>query len=247
MRISKIISEKYDISVRQAKKCLQEGLVSLDGRKLKKDAEYENGELELAAPSKRPDADPSDYIVREFDHIVYFDKPAFIHTDIHSPDDPLTMQDILRCYSGKFSFISRLDYTTDGVMAAVRHGFFVFETKKIYMAYVLGEMKETVTMDNPIDAEKRKKVKVLDGNGGNRTVFTPLSFKNGITLVQAEMENAARHQLRAYLAYLGHPIAGDSLYGTDERERIMLHCKETYVNRFPGISNLTDNFIKHFG
>ncbi len=105
-------------------------------------------------------------------------------------------------------------------------------------------MKDTVTIDNLIDADKKeKKVKVLDRSGGYRTKFTPLEFKDGFTLVQAEMAMAARHQLRAYLAHLGHPIVGDFVYGDGGHERVMLHCKETFVNGFPGASNLTKDFI----
>lgn len=214
----------------------------MDGEVLKKDLDTDK-EPELRDIAARPCADPAEYIVREFDNIVFFDKPAFMHTDIQRPEDPLTMQDVLNSYSTDFALISRLDHTTDGVIAAVRRGFFVFETKKVYLAYVSGVMTEQVTVDRLIDADKKKKVAVLDEPGGHSTLFTPVSSKNGMTLVRAEMEKAARHQLRAYLAHQGHPIIGDILYGGQPHERVMLHCKETFVNRFPGISNITDKFI----
>ncbi len=80
-----------------------------------------------------------------------------MHTDLQKPDDPLTMQDVLHQFSQDFNFISRLDYTTDGIICAVREDFYVFETRKVYLAYVHGEMKDTVTIDNLIDADKKKK------------------------------------------------------------------------------------------
>ncbi|PLX69912.1 MAG: hypothetical protein C0603_02965 [Denitrovibrio sp.] len=243
MKISKVIADHYGFSVRLAKKYIKEGIVSLDGVIVKKDEDIESGNLSLAKEFERPECNPSDYIVTEFENLVFFDKPAFMHTDLQKPDDPLTMQDVLHQFSHDFKFISRLDYTTDGIICAVREDFFVFDTKKIYLAYVHGEMKDIATIDNLIDADKKKKVKVLDQAGGHKTTFTPLEFKDGYTLVQAEMVMAARHQLRAYLAYLGHPIVGDFVYGDGGHKRVMLHCKETFVNGFPGASNLTKDFI----
>ncbi|ADD67956.1 pseudouridine synthase [Denitrovibrio acetiphilus DSM 12809] len=243
MRYSRRLSEQYGLSVRMAKKYIKDGMVALDGIVTTKDLDSDEGFLELTAETKRPDVTPADYIVKEFDHIVFFDKPAFMHTDLQKPDDPITMTDVIMAYSNEFSFISRLDYTTDGVIAAVRDDFFVFETRKVYLAHVEGKIEKPFVMDNLIDADKRRKVRVLEKPGGYKTTFTPVSFENGLTLVRAEMENASRHQLRAYLAHKGHPILGDELYGGTAADRIMLHCKETYVNRFPGISCLTDNFI----
>lgn len=241
MRISRKLSEKYGLSVRTAKQYIRDGAVTVGGQTVTKDLDDDSDPV-LTAAAERPEVNPADYIVREFENLVFFDKPAFMHTDLQKPDDPLTMHDVLAAFSPDFEFISRLDYTTDGVICAVRKDFFVFETKKVYLAFVDGEMKEKTVMDNLIDADKKKKVRVLDEPGGYKTVFTPLSFENGRTLVQAEIEKAARHQLRAYLAHLGHPIVGDALYGGSEHTRIMLHCRETYVNRFPGISKLTEKF-----
>lgn len=242
MRYSRRLAEEYGLSVRMAKRYIKEGMMLLDGQVMKKDLDSDEGVLELTAETKRPEVDPNDYLIREFDHLAFFDKPAGMHTDLQKPDDPITVEDIVKTYNPEYQLISRLDYTTDGVICAIRYGFFVFDTKKVYLAYVHGQMKDSVTMDNLIDADKKKKVKVLDKPGGHKTIFTPMEISENHTLVKAEMENASRHQLRAYLAYLGHPIIGDNLYGEDTTGRIMLHCKETYVNKFPGISNLTEDF-----
>lgn len=243
MRYSRRLSEQYGISVRVAKKYIKEGAMTVDGSTVTKDLDSDEGLVELKAEMKRPEPNLAEYMVKEYDYIVYFDKPAGMHTDLQKPDDPVTMEDVLRQFLPDFSFVSRLDYTTDGVIAAVWDGFFIFETKKIYLALVHGEFKETVQMDNIIDADKKRKVRVTEDKGGNMTTFTPLEKYGSCTLVKCEMENAARHQLRAYLAHLGHPIYGDDLYGKSGGERVMLHCKETYINRFPGISKLTDDFI----
>jgi 23S rRNA-/tRNA-specific pseudouridylate synthase len=242
MRVSRILAEKYGFSVRLAKNYIKDGKVTLDGRPVNKDIDTDSPDAGLLAETKRPSDDPAKYILRKFDNLVFFDKPAFMHTEIQRPDDPLTMQDILTEFSADFAFISRLDFTTDGVICAVRKGFFVFETKKIYLAWVQGRVEEPFEMSYRIDADKKKKVKVTDMAGGYKTLFTPVRYKDDATLVQAEMETAARHQLRAYLAHAGHPIIGDTLYGGRDFDRILLHCRETYVNRFPGISAFTAKF-----
>ena len=242
MKISKKISLKYGISVRSAKDCIREGFVSQGGITVRKDTDTPDDDFLLEMP-KKIKTDPKPYILSDSGDVIFFDKPVFMHSERHRIDDETTMQDIVESCDGSLTLISRLDYMTDGVIAAIRNGVTIKTQSKLYLAYVCGEMRETVIIDNKIDADKRKKVKVTEEHGGNRTVFTPLRFTYGLTLVQAEMEKAARHQLRAYLAYLGHPILGDVLYGGDEHPRIMLHCKSTTVNGFSAESRLTQDFI----
>lgn len=241
MKISKKLSVKYGISARSAKQYILEGLVTLNGKPVRKDTDCIDEDFELKIPEKQK-TEPEKYLLADSGDVIFFDKPVFMHSERHRIDDPVTMEDILAAYSHEHKLISRLDFTTDGVIAAVRKGVEVVSQKKIYLAYVSGKMTGSVTVDNLIDAGKRTKVKITDLSGGNRTVFTPLSYKNGFTLVQAEIEKAARHQLRAFLAHLRHPIAGDTLYGGTEHCRIMLHCAFTEINGFSANSRLTDSF-----
>jgi len=242
MKISKKISLKYEISVRSAKDYIHEGLVTLNGAVIRKDTDTPDDDFQLDMP-KKTETDPKPYILKDCGDVVFFDKPAFMHSERHRIGDRTTMQDIAESYDSSLTLVSRLDHMTDGVISAVQHGAKITSQSKIYLAYVCGEMSETVIMDNIIDADKRKKVKVTEELGGNRTVFTPVQYSNGLTLVQAEIEKASRHQLRAYLAYLKHPILGDTLYGGDEHTRIMLHCKSTSINGFSAESRLTQDFI----
>lgn len=242
MKISKKLSAKYGISVRSAKDYIHEGLVSLNGAVFRKDADTHDEDFILNLPEK-PKIDPKSYVLEDIGDVVFFDKPAFMHSERHRVDDEPTMQDVTEGYCADLTLISRLDYMTDGVIAAVRKGVNVVSQSKTYLAVVCGEMRETVIIDNIIDADKRRKVKVTEEHGGNRTVFTPVSFSNGFTLVQADMEKAARHQLRAYLSHIGFPILGDTLYGGAEHTRIMLHCKSTAVNGFTAESRLSANFL----
>jgi 23S rRNA-/tRNA-specific pseudouridylate synthase len=242
MKISKKVSEKYGISVRSAKDYIHEGLVCHDGIVVRKDIDSVDDDFLLKLPEKM-NIDPKPYLLADFGDVVFFDKPSFMHSERHRIGDEITMEDIAKNFDPTLRLISRLDHMTDGVIASVRGDVEIISQKKTYLAYVCGEMKETVTLDNIIDADKRKKVKVTEIHGGNSTVFTPLKYENGFTLVQAEIEKATRHQLRAYLSYLNHPILGDISYGGKEHLRIMLHCKSSIINGFYSESRLTENFI----
>lgn len=241
MKISKKLSAKYGISVRSAKDYIHEGLVTLNGAVVRKDTDTPEENFLLKLPEKMK-IDPKPYLLADFGGIVFFDKPAFMHSERHRLDDEPTIQDIAENYDADLTLISRLDYMTDGVITAVHKDLKVISQSKTYLAVVCGEMSESITIDNIIDADKRRKVRVSDEHGGNRTVFIPIIYSNGLTLVQADMEKAARHQLRAYLSHIGFPILGDTLYGGTEHTRIMLHCKSTTVNGFTAESRLTVNF-----
>lgn len=241
MKISKKLSVKYGISVRSAKDYIHEGLVSLNGTVVRKDTDTQDEDFLLKMPEKLK-IDPKPYLLADFGDVIFFDKPAFMHSERHRVYDEPTMQDVAESCDADLTLISRLDYMTDGVIAAVRKGVSVVSQSKTYLAVVCGEMRETVIIDNIIDADKRRKVKVTEEHGGNRTVFTPVRFSNGFTLVQADMEKAARHQLRAFLSHLGFPILGDALYGGSDHVRIMLHCKSATVNGFTAESHLTLSF-----
>jgi 23S rRNA pseudouridine1911/1915/1917 synthase len=56
---------------------------------------------------------------------------------------------------------------------------------------------------------------VIDGGQAARTAFIPLAHSCGYTLVRVHPRTGRRHQIRVHAAWLGHPVAGDKLYGPD--------------------------------
>ena len=131
--------------------------------------------------------------------------------------------------------VHRLDRDTSGVMvfARTQHAYLAlrreFENhgrvKKTYLAILHGTPKpQTGTLNTmigrkPFDA---KRMAVVDHNGKTAiTHWTVLSKHGGLSLVEFIIETGRMHQIRVHAAHLGHPIAGDSLYGDQVRDRRM--------------------------
>jgi 23S rRNA pseudouridine1911/1915/1917 synthase len=131
--------------------------------------------------------------------------------------------------------VHRLDRDTSGVMVFARtqsaylalrrefenHG----RVKKTYLAVLHGAPKpqngtlNTLIGRKPFDA---KRMAVVERNGKTAiTHWTVLSKHGGIALVEFIIETGRMHQIRVHAAHLGNPIAGDSLYGDQVRDRRM--------------------------
>jgi 23S rRNA pseudouridine1911/1915/1917 synthase len=77
---------------------------------------------------------------------------------------------------------------------------------------------------------------VTDGRGQEAfTQYALLEHFPHHTVVRLKIETGVRHQIRAHLAFLGHPILGDKIYGSAEQsaKRLCLHA-ETLMFRHPG-------------
>lgn len=183
-------------------------------------------------------------IIHADDDIIVVNKPAgvIVHRAPGYPDG--TLCDILLKdfpdMAGVGSVerpgvVHRLDRDTSGVMVFARtqraylalrrefenHG----NVRKTYLAVLHGTPKpQTGTLSTligrkPFDA---KRMAVVDHNG-KRAVshWTVLSRQGGLSLVEFVIETGRTHQIRVHAAHLGHPIAGDGLYGDPVRDRRM--------------------------
>ena len=86
-----------------------------------------------------------------------------------------------------------------------------------YEAVVYGNIKcESGTVNAPIGRHpvKRKQMAVTDKNAKNAvTHYAVLERLNGFTYVRLCLETGRTHQIRVHMAYIGHPVAGDDVYG----------------------------------
>lgn len=131
--------------------------------------------------------------------------------------------------------VHRLDRDTSGVMVfartqraylALRKDFESHErVRKTYLAVLHGTPKpasgilRTLIGRKPFDA---KRMAVVERNGHVAvTRWEVLSRHGGISLVEFVIDTGRTHQIRVHAAYMGHPIAGDPLYGDAARDRCL--------------------------
>lgn len=86
-----------------------------------------------------------------------------------------------------------------------------------YEAVVHGNIKDDEgTVNAPIGRHKtdRKKMAVTEKNSKNAvTHYRVLARYNGFTHLRLRLETGRTHQIRVHMAYIGHPVAGDEVYG----------------------------------
>ncbi|HEY9062088.1 MAG TPA: RluA family pseudouridine synthase [Pseudobacteroides sp.] len=101
------------------------------------------------------------------------------------------------------------------------------EIKKYYQCLVQGRVeKKSATLKAYLEKDARKsRVFVSDVRSKNAveiiTKYRVLSYEPGYTKLEVELVTGRTHQIRAHLAYIGHPIVGDGKYGTNQFNRSM--------------------------
>lgn len=231
MRLSIYCAEKFKISRRQARQALKNGLISIDKSIIKKDIEITGTEnINADFNIKQLDYNLSDYLLYKDDNYVFLYKPPFLHSERLHIDDDLTVSDIYKNFPD-YSPLSRLDYEADGIIGMINKNTQLHNISKSYYAFVNGEFPEYIKLSKKIDADDKKKVKVLDNNDtGFPAVMKRLKFNGKVSLIEVTLEKAARHQVRAFSAYLNHSIIGDKLYNGLPFERLCLHCFKYTIN-----------------
>lgn len=128
---------------------------------------------------------------------------------------------------GDFVFrpVNRLDKGTSGLMTVARHAhaYQLLQAQlhtphfvRKYLAVVEGTLTGEGCVNLPIAKEEAATVRrVIDMERGKPAVthYRALSSGNGRTLVRLRLETGRTHQIRVHMAAIGHPVAGDFLYG----------------------------------
>ena len=133
--------------------------------------------------------------------------------------------------------VHRLDRATSGVMICAKNQaalswlqkqFSQRKVKKSYIAIVKGHMKAPEAVINmPIERNPKAPATFRAGANGKVAVTHYKVLEEGTknSLVELTPETGRTHQLRVHLAQIGHPIAGDSLYGAGKHgDRMFLHA-----------------------
>lgn len=223
--------------LRLRRRLCEEGRVLVDGRARKPGYRVRTGQsVEIEEGPSMATADELGLkIVKRKDGFAVVNKPGGVHSAAISGKDGASAEGVLAdLFPGHAPvLLNRLDYLTSGLLLVAltpeaREAYLEYEeegaVKKFYLARVRGRLDGIVSVRNRLDTDDRKTTRVLaepDPDSRRWTGVTALSHDNAAdtSLVRCLIMKGARHQIRAHLASLGHPILGDPLYGGGESPR----------------------------
>lgn len=229
-----------------AQRCIEEGTVLLGGKPARKNDRLNIGDVvQFHRPEpKAVDIIPTQIpleIVYEDEDLLVINKPKglVVHPAPGHSDDTLVngllfaLGDDLSGINGELrpGIVHRIDKDTSGLLAVAKndyaHIMLASQLKdhsmaRTYEAVVVGNLKEdSGTVDAPIGRHPtdRKKMCVTQRNSRNAvTRWEVVKRYRGYTHIRCHLETGRTHQIRVHMAYMGHPILGDTVYGHKKKE-----------------------------
>lgn len=251
-RIDSYLASELSISRSKVQKLIKEGLVTVNGDIVSNNYVVKLGDKILVDDDLdyeiRVEAEDIDIdVVYEDEWLLVINKesgmvvhPApghYSHTLVNALlyRFQLSSKDSIRP-----GIVHRLDKDTSGLMLVAKNDevhdalskmIASKEVERHYLAIVDGViLHDTGTIDAPIgrDPNNRQKMAVTDVNGKEAiTHFRVLETFTNHTLVECILETGRTHQIRVHMAYIGHPVVNDPMYGRGKATEFgqMLHSK----------------------
>lgn len=244
-RIDVYISRfRDDLSRSQVQKLITDGKVTVNGKNIKSNYRLRGKDIiDIEIPDPEPlDIEAEDIslnILYEDSDVIVIDKPQgmVVHPAPGHYSGTVVNALMYHCkdsLSGingcmRPGIVHRIDMNTSGIIVAAKSDaahkslavqFAEHSINRRYRAIVVGNIKEdTLTVDKPIGRNPRDRKKMAVVEGGKRAVthFTVLERFGKYTYIEASLETGRTHQIRVHMAYSGHPLLGDNIYGSEKQ------------------------------
>lgn len=172
-------------------------------------------------------------IIYEDEDILIINKPPYLPTHpspghyTHTLANGIMFHYAKNGESHAFHAVNRLDKDTSGVMCVAKNSYAhsllgaqikTHELRRRYLAIVCGAPDAEGTIDAPIERGEGLMRRVSDGGQRAVTHYRAVERFGEYSLVELELETGRTHQIRVHMAYIGCPLLGDWLYGTEDKD-----------------------------
>ena len=258
-----LASQGLEITRSQIHRLIEDGQVAINGLHAKPSQKVRSGDIIVLTilPPKPLALVPQDIpvpLIYQDEHLIVLDKPSglSVHPGPGHPDGTLVNALLAHCPDIKGvggvirpGIVHRLDKDTSGLMVVAKTDTAHLslskqlknrEVVKGYLAVSKGSINPVEGLiDLPIgrDPKNRKKMAVIEGGRDSKTRYRVVEHLNGYEILQVYLETGRTHQIRVHLAYMGHALLGDQVYG---KGNSLLGRQFLHANHLKFIHPVTD-------